>query len=166
MGSYRGDPQEARATTAKLLFIDCSNGMDRQLRALAEQSLDDLVRRIERFPIVLMALRLLDHSARYDPNLKKLNIPTGLMPPIGWTCWANFCTSGGRRPARFITSWKRKAEELAERLEEERSGRRRTAPQRSGTAQPRLEDGRDAHTSCRAGRAPRIMSCRCSTPRL
>ena len=58
------------------LFVDCSNGVDRRLRALAEQSMDDFMRRIERFPVVLMALRLLDHGARYDPKLRKLDIPT------------------------------------------------------------------------------------------
>ena len=52
------------------LFVDCSNGVDRSLRALAEQSVDDFIRRIERFPTVLMALRLLDHGARYDAKLR------------------------------------------------------------------------------------------------
>ena len=53
------------------LFVDCSNGVERNLRALAEQSMDDFMRRIERFPVVLMALRLLDHGAQYDAKLKK-----------------------------------------------------------------------------------------------
>jgi len=56
------------------LFVDCSNGVDRHLRALAEQSLDDLMRRIERFPVILMALRLLDWGARYDRKIKDLHI--------------------------------------------------------------------------------------------
>ena len=59
-----------------MLFVDCSNGVDRRLRSLAEQSLDDFMRRIERFPVILMALRLLDRGARYDPKIKALNIPT------------------------------------------------------------------------------------------
>jgi hypothetical protein len=59
-----------------LLLIDCSNGVDRRLRTVAEQSMDDFMRRIERLPVVLMALRLLDHGARYDPHLKRLDIPT------------------------------------------------------------------------------------------
>jgi len=62
--------------TAALLFVDCSNGVDRGLRNLAEQSMDDFFRRVERFPVVLMTLRLLDHGARYDRKLKKLQIPT------------------------------------------------------------------------------------------
>jgi hypothetical protein len=56
------------------LFVDCSNGVSRPLRAVAEQSMDDFMRRIERLPIVLMALRLLDYEARYDPTLKKLDL--------------------------------------------------------------------------------------------
>lgn len=59
-----------------LLLVDCSNGVDRSLRGIAEQSMDDFMRRIERIPVVLMALRLLDHAARYDPQLKRLDIPT------------------------------------------------------------------------------------------
>ena len=56
------------------LFVDCSNGVQRTLRSVAEQSMEDFMRRIERLPVVLMALRLLDYEARYDPSLKKLDI--------------------------------------------------------------------------------------------
>ena len=48
----------------EVLFVDCSNGVDREIGAVAEQSMDDLVRRMERIPVVLMALRLLDYEAR------------------------------------------------------------------------------------------------------
>jgi len=58
------------------LFVDTSQGLDRNLRGLAEQSLGDFFRRVERFPVVLMALRLLDHYARHHPQLKKLTVPT------------------------------------------------------------------------------------------
>ena len=101
------------------LFVDCSNGADRHLRTLAEQSLDDLMRRVERFPVILMALRLLDYSARYDPKIKKLNIPTW---PYA-TEWLNMlgellysrCTEA--EPIHY--DMERKAEELAEKLEED-----------------------------------------------
>jgi hypothetical protein len=56
------------------LFVDCSNGVQRSLRAVAEQSMDDFMRRLERLPVVLMALRLLDYQAQYDPDLSKLPI--------------------------------------------------------------------------------------------
>lgn len=58
------------------LFVDCSNNMDRKLRAIAERSFDDLLRQIERLPIILMALRLLDHSARHNAKIRRLEIPT------------------------------------------------------------------------------------------
>lgn len=58
------------------IFVDCSKGVDTQLRRLAEQSLDDLMRRIERVPSVLMMLRLLDYAARNNRNIKKQKIPT------------------------------------------------------------------------------------------
>jgi hypothetical protein len=59
-----------------LLLVDCSNGVDRHLRGMAEQSMDDFMRRIERLPVVFMALRLLDHAVRDDPSLKNADTPT------------------------------------------------------------------------------------------
>ena len=52
------------------LFVDCSNGADRRLRLRAEQSTDDLMRRMGRVPVILMALRLLDYEARSRPRIK------------------------------------------------------------------------------------------------
>jgi len=46
------------------LFVDCSNSADHILRRLAEESLEDAQRRLRRFPIVLMALRILSYKAR------------------------------------------------------------------------------------------------------
>lgn len=58
------------------ILVDCSNGVDKNLQNLAEQSLDDLMRRIERVPAILMMLRLLDYAARNNRKIKKQNIPT------------------------------------------------------------------------------------------
>lgn len=60
------------------LFVDCSSGVNLPLRGLAEQSMDDFSRRIERFPVILMALRLLDPGARNGPKTRRLaaEIPT------------------------------------------------------------------------------------------
>jgi hypothetical protein len=100
------------------MFMDCSNGVDRSLRALAEQSMDDFMRRIEQFPVVLMALRLLDHGARYDSKLKKLHQTT----PYA-TDWLNLLGEllhQRREEAHAILyDLERKAEELAERLQED-----------------------------------------------
>lgn len=68
-------PQRLCQNPAKI-FVDCSKGVNTQLRRLAEQSLDDLMRRIERIPSVLMMLRLLDYAARNNRNIKKRKIPT------------------------------------------------------------------------------------------
>jgi hypothetical protein len=101
------------------LFVDCSNGVDPRLRALAEQSLDDFMRRIERFPVILMALRLLDRGARYDPKLKSLEIQT---KPYA-TDWLNLLGDllfERREDGKLILyDLARKAEELAEKLEED-----------------------------------------------
>ncbi len=66
----KGDQQPAS------IFVDCSNGVDRNLRNLAEQSLDDLMRRIERVPVILMILRLLDYAARNNKKINKQEIST------------------------------------------------------------------------------------------
>jgi hypothetical protein len=98
-------------------FVDCSNGVERKLRALAEQSMDDFMRRIERFPAVLMVLRLLDYGARYDPMLKKLNIPAGPYA-TEWFHLLGDLLHGRREEARAVTyDLERKAAELADRLQ-------------------------------------------------
>ena len=71
-----GSVKERRHQRPASLFVDCSNGVDRRLRGLAEQSLDDLMRRNERVPVVLMMLRLLDYAARDNRKIRKQSIPT------------------------------------------------------------------------------------------
>lgn len=58
------------------IFVDCSKGVDRSVRNRAEQSMDDLMRRMERFPAILMALRLLDYQARSNRRIKKEKLRT------------------------------------------------------------------------------------------
>lgn len=58
------------------IFVDCSNGIDRDLQNLAESSLDDLMRRIERVPVILMMLRLLDYVVRDEKKIKNREIST------------------------------------------------------------------------------------------
>jgi hypothetical protein len=102
-----------------ILFVDCANGVDPRLRALAEQSLDDFMRRIERFPVILMALRLLDRGARYDPKIKGLQIRTR---PYA-TDWLNLLGEllfEGREEAKAILyDLASKAQVLAEKLQED-----------------------------------------------
>lgn len=101
------------------LFVDCSNGIDKRLRSLAEQSLEDFMRRVERAPVILMAMRLLDRWARFDPKIKNLAIPTR---PYA-TAWLNVLGDllHERRPEAQAIHYDlgRKAEELAARLEED-----------------------------------------------
>ena len=101
------------------LFVDCSNGVDRRLRWLAEQSMDDFIRRVQRFPVVMMALRLLDHKARYNRRLKLSDIPT---KPYA-TEWLNLLGDllfNRHREADYILRiLDDQAEELAEKLEDD-----------------------------------------------
>jgi hypothetical protein len=116
------------------LFVDCSNGVDRTLRGLAEQSMDDFMRRIERFPLILMGLRLLDNGARYDPELRKLDIEK---TPYA-TDWLNLLGDllcERREQARQILyALERKCGELADRLEEDDSETAETL--RNSAAEP------------------------------
>ncbi len=101
------------------LFVDCSTGIDRALRSVAEQSLDDLMRRIESMPVILMALRLLDRGARYDAKIKALAIPTR---PYA-TAWINMLgellLDRRREATAILYDLENKAEQLAEKLEQD-----------------------------------------------
>jgi hypothetical protein len=116
-----GEIQKICNQRSTSLFVDSSNGVNRQLRALAEQSMDDFMRRIERFPVILMALRLLDRGARYDPKIKTLGIET--RPNA--TAWLNILgelVQNRRDEARVVLyDLERKTAELAEKLEEDYS---------------------------------------------
>src|SRR6266850_977666 len=101
------------------LFVDCSSGVDPRLKALAEQSLDDFMRRVERFPVILMAIRLLDRGARYDPDIRAQSIPT---QPYA-TPWLNMLGEllldrRSEAPA-VLYDLARKAQELADKLQDD-----------------------------------------------
>lgn len=101
------------------LFVDCSNGVERRLRSVAEQSMDDFMRRTERFPVVLMALRLLDYWARYDPTIGKLNIPTRPYA-TEWICLLGDLLYQRREQARDVwRDFDRHGQRLAEAFETE-----------------------------------------------
>ena len=70
--SEKGRIPDEENQSAIDLFVDCSNGTNRQLRMAAEQSMDEFMRRVERVPVVLMMLRLLDRGARR----RRLEIPS------------------------------------------------------------------------------------------
>lgn len=116
-----GEMRKKCEQQATHLFVDCSNGVDRSLRALAEQSMDDFMRRIERLPVVLMALRLLDQGVRYDAKLKKLDIQTR---PYA-TDWLNLLGDilhQRREEAQLILyNLEHKVAELADRLADDYS---------------------------------------------
>ena len=75
-------PEQSKQKPAEVL-VDCSNGVDHRLRDCAEQSMDDLARRMARLPETLMVLRLLDYRAQHD---RRISSPT--KKPIA-TEWIN-----------------------------------------------------------------------------
>lgn len=72
----KGDVPERSRQHPASVFVDCSNGVDIKLRGLAEQSLNDWMRRVEHLPVVLMMLRLLDYAAKSNSKIGKLDIRT------------------------------------------------------------------------------------------
>ncbi len=101
------------------LFVDCSSGVNRRLRGLAEQSMGDFMRRIERFPVVLMALRLLDHAARYDRRLRQLDITTQPYATNWLDLLGDLLHERREEAAAVVYDLERKAAELAEGFENE-----------------------------------------------
>ena len=71
-----GDVTERQRQQPASILVDCSSGVDFRLRGLAERSLDDLMRRMERLPEILMMLRLLDYAAKDNRKIKKQEIAT------------------------------------------------------------------------------------------
>ena len=71
-----GDVMQKHKQGPAHLFVDCSNGVDRRTGLLAEQSFDDFTRRLDRLPVILMVLRLLDWGARYNPSLRRTGVKT------------------------------------------------------------------------------------------
>jgi hypothetical protein len=58
------------------LFVDASQGQDKTLRELSEAAMTETVRRFERFPVLMMLLRILDDRAHNDRKLRDQLPPT------------------------------------------------------------------------------------------
>ena len=112
-----GEIRKTSEQTPTPLFVDCSNGIDRNLRAIAEQSMDDFMRRIEYFPVVLMALRLLDVSASYNRVLKGLKIATRPYATDWLNLLGDLLLERREEARRVLDGLDAKAAELADRLE-------------------------------------------------
>jgi hypothetical protein len=114
-----GEIRRLREQQPARFFVDCSNGVDRTTRALAEQSMDDFMRRSEQFPVVLMVLRLLDYSARYDNKLRRLTIPTRPYATEWLNLLGDLLHERRKEGTAILYDLERKGTELAERLREE-----------------------------------------------
>lgn len=111
------------------IFVDCSSGADRQLRACAEASMENYMRRAERLPVHFMALRLLDYKARYDRQLKNIvrsekSVSVDKMRegprPDEWLKLLGDVLHGRHQRSKTIhDQLEQNAEELAEAVEDE-----------------------------------------------
>ena len=119
--AHTGSVPECHRQDPMGLFVDCSNGANRELRMHAEAAMDNFMRYVARLPVLLMILRLLDREARYDRKIKKIAIKTR---PYS-TAWINLLGEllhERREEARPIhRDLDRITAELAERLEEDYS---------------------------------------------
>ena len=111
-----GEIQKKNEQEPAFLFTDCSNGVNRRLRALAEQSMDDFMRRVQRFPIILMVLRLLDWGARYDRKIKALKIPTKPYATVWINVLGDLLNNRREEAQAILYDLDHKSETLAERL--------------------------------------------------
>lgn len=114
-----GKIREKREQQPAALFVDCSNGVERSLRSLAEQSMEDFKRRIERLPLILMVLRLLDHGARSDPKIRKLDIQTRPYATEWLDLLGDLLHQRRDEAKAILDDWERRAIELADRLNED-----------------------------------------------
>lgn len=96
-------------TSPSPLFVDCSCGIHRQLRSLAEESFENFMRRLDRFPVVLMCLRLLDYRTRYDSKLRE-EVPKSFRPYS--TIWLDLL-------GQIVYSQHPRSEKLLDRLDED-----------------------------------------------
>jgi hypothetical protein len=114
-----GDVPKKCNQKPKFLLFDCSSGLDRSLRALSEQSFDDLMRQVDRFPVVLMCMRLVDYAARNDPKIKRLAVST---IPFA-TDWLNLLGSilhdRHEQSTAILYNFEQKTSALAEKLRED-----------------------------------------------
>ena len=100
-------------------FVDCSNGGDRRLRLRAEQSTDDLMRRLERVPVILMALRLLDYEACFRPRIRSQNVAARPYATEWLNLLGDLVHDRHAEAQRIAFAIEDKAEKLAEKLAED-----------------------------------------------
>ena len=114
-----GRVTEVKAQRPTPLFVDCSNGADRRLRLRAEQSTDDLLRRLERIPVILMALRLLDYEARSQPRIKLQTVATRPYATEWLNLLGDLAHDRHTEAPRVAVLIEDKAEKLAEKVAED-----------------------------------------------
>jgi hypothetical protein len=117
--SVKGEILTVNDQEPALLFVDCSNGIDRNLKAISEQSLNDFLRRLDRLPVILMALRLLDWQARYDVRIKKLNVSSRPCAKEWINLLGDLLLERREEAELLLYDLSQKAEAIAENLEED-----------------------------------------------
>jgi len=117
--SDKGEVRKTSDQKPAALFFDCSNHVDRNLRSLSEQSFEDFMRRINRFPVALMCLRLLDYTACNDPKIRKQQ---PVKSPFA-TEWINMLGSILRgtheQSGHILYNFEQKTTALADKLRQE-----------------------------------------------
>ena len=108
-------PEEQRAFP---LFVDASSGADVRLRALSEQSLEEMVRFLDQATVALAIIRVLDSVGRHSPLLKQ-SVPMGPSTK-DWLDVLGDVRHGERPGADFLLyDLRSKASMLAAKLEQD-----------------------------------------------
>ena len=101
------------------LFVDASNGTNPRLRGIAEQSFDDFLRCVERFPIILMGARLIDWETRYNPRIRQQRIVTRPYATEWLNLLGDVLSDRHEESQAILYNLNLKTAILAERLKEE-----------------------------------------------
>ena len=114
--AHEGEVPSCQEQQPAHLFVDCSNGIERHISARAEYSMDDLMRRIERFPVILTVLRLLDYHARGNRRIRKRVVPTGPYATVWLNLLGDLLHERHEKAQHIHYVIEDKAEKLAEAL--------------------------------------------------
>jgi hypothetical protein len=99
-------------------FMDCSLGNDNDLRLIAEESMGNMLRTYERFPVILMILKILDEKARFDRVVRK-DLPPDRPDATNFiNCLGDILTESDPSAGRILDDLEEKCLKLADELEQ------------------------------------------------
>jgi hypothetical protein len=99
------------------VFVDASSGTDHVLRRLSEEGMEGVTRALDRLPMILMCLRILDVKGHYDREVCAL-IPKGPDATVWINLLAQIRRGDHKRSERILDDIDEKCQALAHALNE------------------------------------------------